>query len=94
MFLLFKKYWRRFRQLIHPPDLVNIGDFWCDRHFKIILDSQKTSDPIDYYIATMGVGRFITLTTDHEPEGPLKHACDRIPQEVMEGIFERSRGWI
>lgn len=42
----------------------------------------------------MGVGRFITLTSDHEVEGPLQNACERIPAEVLEGIFQRSKGWI
>jgi hypothetical protein len=42
----------------------------------------------------MGVGRFITLATDYETEGPLAHACEKIPKEVLEGIFERSKGWL
>jgi hypothetical protein len=42
----------------------------------------------------MGVGRFITLSTDHETEGPLINACEKIPSEVLDGIFERSRGWL
>jgi hypothetical protein len=42
----------------------------------------------------MGVGRFINLSTDYEVDGPLKNACERVPKEVLEGILERSRGWI
>lgn len=91
-YLLVKKKFGR------KPKLINIGNFWCERHFRIILDSQATDDPIDYHIATMGVGRFITLATDHETEGPLAHACERIPSEIREqvlvGIFQRSKGWL
>lgn len=82
------------RRLRRKVELINIGNFWCQEHFALILESQKTSDPIDYYIATMAVGRFITLSTDHETEGPLTCACERIPKEVLAGIFERSKGWL
>jgi len=84
-----QKWWRR---RFNP--LENIGNFWCYNHFQIIQESQKTKNPIDYHIATMGVGRFITLNTDHEIEGPLQNACERVPKEVLEGILERSKGWL
>jgi hypothetical protein len=86
--------WKRLKRWFRPPQLTNIGDFWCLKHFNMILESQKTYDPIDYHIATMGVGRFITLSNDYEIEGPLKNACERVPKEVLEGIFERSKGWL
>lgn len=89
-----KKAWKSFVRRIRPPRLVNIGDFWCEKHFNYIVASQATNNPIDYHIATMGVGRFINLYNDYEVDGPLRNACERIPKEVLEGIFERSRGWI
>lgn len=82
------------KRRLKPRELVNIGNFWCERHFNIILESQTTDEPIDYYVATMGVGRYITLVTDHETEGPLTCACEMVPAEILDGIFERSKGWL
>lgn len=94
MILWLKKVQKRLKKRFWTPKLINIGNFWCPKHFNAILESQATDDPIDYHIATMGVGRFINLSTDYEEEGPLQNACERIPPEVLDGIFERSRGWL
>jgi hypothetical protein len=90
----FRKYYLYIKNQLNPKEIINIGNFWCDAHFNYIVDSQKTIDPIDYHIATIGVSRFITLMTDYEVEGPLQNACERVPEEILQGIFARSKGWL
>lgn len=75
--------------------LVNIGEFWCPRHWAAIVESQKNIETaIDPAIAVMGVGRALEIRYNHELDGPVKHACEKIPSEILIGILDRSRGWL
>src|SRR5438309_8172175 len=69
--------------------LENPEDFWCPRHWKFIVDSQcdiKTA--IDPMVAVMGVGQALNIKYDYELSDPIKGACEMIPKDILDGIFE------
>ena len=75
--------------------LYNVSNFWCPVHWKMILESQNdVRSAIDPNVAVMGVGRALDIKYDHELEGPLTNACEMLPREILEGILDRSRGWL
>lgn len=60
----------------------------------MIEDSQFEEYPIDPFVAAMGLAAGLYLRYGDELEGPLTQACEMVPKEILQGIFERSRGWI
>lgn len=69
-----------------------LGKFWCDRHWSVIENSQLDRQPIDPGVAAIGVASALYLKGI--PPAPTLHACCKIPKYLMDGIFEKSRGWI
>jgi hypothetical protein len=82
-----------------------LGKFWCNKHWKIIEDSQFEDKPINPSIAALGITAALHLK-DVSPAYVRNHgaACcilvniaDGINKvsgkEFLNGIFERSRGW-
>jgi hypothetical protein len=75
--------------------LLNPGGFWCSRHWGQIVRSQSDLKyAIDPTVAAIGVGQALNIKYDHKLEGPLQNACDMLPKEILDGILERSKGWL
>jgi hypothetical protein len=77
-----------------------LGTFWCDKHWKVIENSQLDLQPIDPAIAAAGIAAALYLK-GIEPEFVRKNgtACCILNTmskslNLLDGIFERSRGWI
>lgn len=65
------------------------GKTFCDAHWQVIQFSRKDEKPIDPDVAALGIAIALHL----KDVKPLPHACCEIPPSILEGIFERSRGW-
>lgn len=67
-----------------------LGKFWCDRHWNVVEDSLLDKYPIDPSIAAVGITMALYLK-DSDSARPTREACCKIPEWLMNGIFERAR---
>src|ERR1700704_1351550 len=83
-----------------------LGKFWCNKHWKIIEDSQLEKNPINPTVAALGVTAALHLRNVDAAfvrrEGRacciLFNIAEVTPKlmsgsKLLDGIFERSRGW-
>jgi hypothetical protein len=81
-------------------DSHRLGRFWCDKHWAVIKASLNDPIPINPAIAAIGVTTALYLKDiDSEAVRRQGAACcwvkklDVNDKKILEGIFERSRGW-
>lgn len=90
---------------LYTFDKHRLGRFWCNKHWKVIKDSQKDERPINPSIAAVGITSALYLK-NISPE-MVRHkgrACcilydmaentPKLSGKIMiDGIFEKARGW-
>lgn len=84
-----------------------LGRFWCEKHWQVIVKSQLDKNPINPAVAALGISEALYLK-DVNPNYVRENgrACcilihiadsqERVTisgKELLNGIFERSKGW-
>lgn len=89
---------------LYTFDKHRLGRFWCNKHWKVIKDSQRDKNPINPAIAAVGVSAALYLKYVDPEIVRQTHACcvlynlaeatPKLSGKIMiDGIFEKARGW-